>query len=242
MTGTDISVIVPCYDAERYLGEALESACAQVPAPAEVIVVDDGSADGSASVAERFGPLVRCYRQAHRGIGATRNAGLAAARGALVAFLDADDIWTTGSLSCRLEALAGDTAAECAAGLIEQFISPELPDNVRRTLVCPPSVSRGRCAGSLLIRRTAFVRVGGFDESLRLGETLDWVARADAAGVVTHIIEQVVLRRRIHGANTGARDRHLRTDYLRVLKRSLERQRAAAARRGDPRAPGGRDA
>ena len=238
MTSADVSVIVPCYDTEHYLGEALESACAQWPRPIEVLVIDDGSTDGSAAIAEQFGPLVRCHRQPHRGISATRNAGLALARGALIAFLDADDVWTPDSLACRLELLAGDAAAECAAGLVEQFISPELPDDVRRTLACPPGVSRGRVTGALLMRRAAVARVGDFDESIQVGETVDWVARADAAGVVTRTVEQVVLRRRIHGANTGARNRHLRADYLRALKGSLDRQRAAAAARDGSRPAG----
>ena len=242
MTFADVSVIVPCYDTERYLGEALESACEQSPPPLEVIVIDDGSTDSSAAIAGRFGPPVRCYRQPHRGISAARNAGLAVARGALIAFLDADDMWTPGSLACRLELLAGDAAAECAAGLVEQFISPELPDDVRRTLACPPGVSRGRVTGALLMRRAAVARVGDFDESIQVGETVDWAIRAEAVGVVTRTVEQVVLRRRIHGNNSGARNLHLRVDYLRVLKRSLDRKRAAKGSEADPSEPGRRDA
>ncbi len=234
MRRADISVIVPCYDTRRYLGEALESALAQRPAPAEVIVVDDGSTDGSPEIAESFGERVRCHRTSHRGISPARNTGLALARGALVAFLDADDVWTTDSLACRLEALEAGNRPECAAGLVEQFVSPELPDDVRQALACPPGTSRGRLAGALLVRREVFERVGSFEETLRVGETLDWVARADAAGVVTCTVERVVLRRRLHDANTGTRERDLRADYLRVLKGSLDRRRAAADRSAGP--------
>jgi hypothetical protein len=74
-------------------------------------------------------------------------------------------------------------------------------------------------------------RVGPFDEGLRLGETIDWVARADAKGFVVRQVDQVVLRRRIHDANTGASNRHQRSDYLRALRASIERRRAAAADR-----------
>jgi glycosyltransferase involved in cell wall biosynthesis len=236
MTIADVSVIVPCYDAERYLGAALESACAQVPAPKEVVVIDDGSTDGSAALAEGFGGLVRCVRQSHRGIGAARNAGLAEARGALIAFLDADDLWTPGSLACRLDLLAADAAVDCASGLTSAFISPELPEETRRRLHCPPGTSRGRGAGAMLLRRAIVEHVGSFDETLAVGETIDWVARADAAGMKTVTASQITLLRRIHDASTGTRERDHRADYLQVLKRSLDRRRAAAART-DPAPP-----
>lgn len=219
---------MPCYNAERYLGEALESACTQVPPPREVIVVDDGSTDESATIAEGFGGPVRCIRASHRGTAAARNTGLAAMRGPLLAFLDADDIWPAGSLACRLDALMADAHLGMAGGLVEQFISPELPDDVRGKYVCPPGSSRGRVPGALLMRRGVVDLVGGYDESLRIAEVVDWAARADAAGVVTGTVEQVVLRRRIHDSNTGASNHEWRVDYLRVIKHSLDRKRAAA--------------
>src|SRR5688572_12326680 len=93
-----VSVIIPCYNTARYLTEALTSACRQTPSPWEVIVVDDGSTDDSAAIAEAFGAPVRCERRPHQGIGATRNHGLACVTGDIVAFLDADDVWTDDSI------------------------------------------------------------------------------------------------------------------------------------------------
>jgi hypothetical protein len=229
VTVASISVIVPCYNTERYLGAALESVVAQRPAPLEVIVVDDGSTDGSGAVAESFGGVVRCYRHPHRGISAARNAGLAMARGDTVAFLDADDLWPQGSLACRLDRLTADDSLAYVSGLVEQFLSPELPEEVRQTLLCPPGLSRARCAGAMLIRQATIARVGSFDETLRVGETLDWVARADLAGLTHQIAEHVVLQRRIHETNTGSTNRNLRADYLQMLKKSLDRQRATGA-------------
>lgn len=230
-----ISVIIPCYNTERYLTDALTSACNQSPPPHEVIVVDDGSTDGSASIAERFGAPVRCARLAHAGIGAARNHGLALASGDVIAFLDADDLWTADSVSVRLAELERDPALDCAGGLTEQFVSPELPDDVQRRLVCPPGASAARLAGALLIRRAVFDRVGLFDPSLRLGETIDWIARADATGVTMRMVDTVVLRRRLHDANTGTREAHQRGDYLRVLKAALDRKRSGATSRDDTR-------
>ena len=227
-----VSVIIPCYNTARYLTEALTSACRQTPAPWEVIVVDDGSTDDSAAVAEAFGAPVRCERRPHQGIGATRNHGLACATGDVVAFLDADDVWTDNSISARATLLEQAPQLGGAGGRTEQFISPELPDDVRQRLVCPPETSAARVAGALLIRKRVFDLVGGFDPSLKLGETIDWIARADAANVTMRLVDAVVLRRRIHDSNTGVNMAHQRSDYLRVLKASLDRKRAAGPSSG----------
>ncbi|HHQ41904.1 MAG TPA: glycosyltransferase family 2 protein, partial [Chromatiales bacterium] len=89
----EISVVIPCYNAERFVGEAVESALGQRGVRHEVIVVDDGSTDGSSAVLERFRRHIVLIRQENRGEGGARNRGIAAARGRYLAFLDADDWW-----------------------------------------------------------------------------------------------------------------------------------------------------
>lgn len=236
MSGLRVSVVIPCFNGAPYLAEALTSALEQDRELHEVIVIDDGSTDDSASIAAGFGARVLCAPQDHLGISAARNHGIALSTGDVIAFLDADDLWPAASLSVRLSLLEARPALDSASGLIRQFISPELPDEIRRTLACPDDVSRARVAGATLVRRRVFDRVGLFDTSLRIGETIDWIARADAAGVTNAAAEQVVLLRRVHGANTTARLKDDKAEYLRVLKASLDRRRAAvradALRRG----------
>ena len=222
-----VSVVVPCYNAARYLAEALTSVLGQRPSPEEVIVIDDGSTDDSVAIAERFGPSVRCVRQEQSGAAVARNHGVSLASGELMAFLDADDLWPEDSLASRLALLDGDHTLDMASGLVKQFISPELPDEIRRTLVCPETTSRGRVAGSMLIRRHAFDKVGEFNPAFRIGEAVDWVARADAAGLRNGVADKVVLLRRVHTTNTTTRLRDAKSDYLRVLKASIDRRRAA---------------
>lgn len=228
MSGPRLSVIVPCFNASRYLAEALASIAAQERAPDEVLVIDDGSTDGSGEIAATFAPLVRCVRQEHQGISAARNRGLALATGDVIAFLDADDRWTATSVACRLAALVEYSDAAAVSGLVEQFVSPEVPDERRRSLVCPSAPSPARVAGAMMVRRELFDRVGGFDPAFRVGETIDWVARSDAAGATWRFVNDVVLCRRIHETNTTARNPLLAADYLRVLKASLDRRRADA--------------
>ncbi|NUQ11911.1 MAG: glycosyltransferase family 2 protein, partial [Gemmatimonadaceae bacterium] len=178
-----ISVLIPCYQAAAYLGEALQSVFAQSRPPDEIIVVDDGSTDDTASVAREAGRGVRYQRQEHAGIAAARNRAVRLASHELVAFLDADDVWPPSSVADRLAVLETDPGLGGASGLVEQFISPELPDEVRRTLTFVPGASPARVAGAMLLRRALFDQVGLFQARFRVGETIDWVARADAAGV-----------------------------------------------------------
>ena len=101
----DVSVVIPAFNAERTLERALASVRAQTVAPTEVIVVDDGSRVPVASVLRNPGPRVRILRQANAGAAAARNAGIREARGAWIAFLDADDVWLPNRLEAQLRAI-----------------------------------------------------------------------------------------------------------------------------------------
>ena len=225
MAGELVSVIVPAYQAERFLDEALESALAQEGVPVEVIVVDDGSTDRTAEIAAR--PGVRVVRQRHRGISVARNAGLARATGRFIAILDADDLWPPDRLSLQVQYLREHPAVGIVLGLTEIFLNDgdALPAHWPHVLA---GQAIPRVAGSMLARREAFERVGGFDESLRLCEDIDWLSRAKDAGVTAGSVDRVVLRYRIHAANTTSDTMGIRADLLRVLRGSVRRQRAGA--------------
>jgi len=227
--GAQISAIVPCYNTATYLAQALDSIFAQIPAPCEVVVIDDGSTDASAAIATGYGdPRVRCYHQSNQGISAARNRGLSLASGAVIAFLDADDLWPQDSLGARLRRLEAAPDLDGVFGRVACFISPELPEQMRNSWFCPPGSQPGRMAGSLLLRRRAFECGGTFDVGLQVGEVIDWCARAQERGMRLAQVDAVVLHRRIHGANTTLRTQRLQADYLRVLRATLERRRTAA--------------
>ncbi|MEI7932888.1 MAG: ATP-binding cassette domain-containing protein, partial [Alphaproteobacteria bacterium] len=173
---TAISVIIPYYNTVRHVKAALQSVLFQSHPPLEVICVDDGSDDGSGEAIEEagFGPgaPVRLITQGHRGAATARNAGVAAAKGEWLAFLDADDLWPQDSRAARVAA-QGLSGADMVFGKVAQFIDGEARDL--------DAGMPGRVAGSMLLRRAAFDRVGPFDEVLATAETIDWVARARAA-------------------------------------------------------------
>jgi glycosyltransferase involved in cell wall biosynthesis len=225
MPTTDmVSVVIPVYNAARFLADAIRSVQAQHHPQIEIVVVDDGSTDGSGEVARSFAG-VRCLPQANLGIAAARNAGVREARGTLLAFLDADDLWTPDKLPRQIEVLHEIPEASFVSGLVEQFFDPAYAPPPGSQV---PATSTGCVAGSILIRTRDFLRVGPFNPALRLGEFMDWHSRATDLGLREHRLEQVVLRRRIHGANTVLRCRNSAGDYLAAMKAHLDRKRRAA--------------
>src|SRR5436853_333315 len=123
MADDDVSCIVPVFQGERYLRDAIASILAQTSPPFEVIVVDDGSSDRSVAIAESFGPPIRVLRQDHRGVSAARNHGVRAARGALLAFLDADDLFLPAKLAQQLARFTVRPELELSAAYTENFWS-----------------------------------------------------------------------------------------------------------------------
>jgi glycosyltransferase involved in cell wall biosynthesis len=225
-----ISVVIPCFNTERYVGEAIDSILAQAIDSVQVVAIDDGSTDRSPEILRNFGDRIECHSQANAGIAAARNAGIALARGRYLAFLDADDVWTPGSLALRLDRLAA--GADCVFGGIEHFLSPELTAAERERCGTVPITMTGRFASSMLIERRAFDRVGLFDPALAIGEMFDWVARAEDSGITIALIDDVVVRRRIHGNNTVIRRKNEQGEYLKALRNALARRRDAALGQG----------
>jgi glycosyltransferase involved in cell wall biosynthesis len=222
-----VSVIVPVRDGERYLGEALESALNQQPQPLEVIVVDDGSGDASATVAESFGSPVRVLRQPSAGAGPARNRGIAAARGDVIGLLDADDLWTPNALSARLPEFERVPAPDLVWGWVRQFRSPDLDPALANRIRCPEASQPAHLTSGLLATRRAIESVGLFRSDLAVGEFIDWVARARELGQREAIVSELVLWRRLHASNQGVRHREDLGDMARVVKASLDRRRAA---------------
>ena len=219
-----VSVVIPVYNCERYLCSAIESVLAQTYSPIELIVVDDGSTDGSADIAKGYTSL-HYYFQSNRGIGTARNSGVDLARGDFFAFLDADDIWIKDKLYSQMEAFNADTSLDMVFGQVEQFLSPELDENKKSTTNYSGEIIPGYIAGTLLIKREPFFRVGYFATNWRVGEFIDWYIKAMAQGLNSLTIPELVMKRRIHADNMGIRERNSRIDYVRILKASLDRRR-----------------
>ncbi len=211
-----VTVVVPAYNAELYLEEALVSILERQIPNIETIVVDDGSTDRTRSVAAKF--PVRVVRVPHRGAAAARNEGYALARGEFVAGLDADDHWTPGKLEAQLAAMDASPHVDAVYGWVQEF-----QDTPTFQTLGPPRP--GRLPGTMLMRRSSFERVGRFDATLHLGDFMDFLVRCRELGMQETVIDQVCLERRIHANNLGRLQSMRRGDYFRVAKRSLELKR-----------------
>jgi glycosyltransferase involved in cell wall biosynthesis len=227
VTAQPISVIVPVYNAVAYLGEAIESVLGQSYSPIELIVVDDGSDDGSEHVALGYGERLTYLRQERAGNGAARNRGVQVAGADYYAFLDADDRFLPDKLERQMAVLEADPTVEAVFGHVREFVTPELESTALALLRKPIENAPWLAPNLMLIRREAFDRVGPFSEELRVGVTVDWFARANEKGLRYVMLPEVVLERRLHAANNGIREGDARSSYLQVLKASIDRRRAA---------------
>jgi glycosyltransferase involved in cell wall biosynthesis len=186
------SLVIAAYNAEATLGEALASALAQDYEPLEVMLVDDGSTDGTAAVAAGF-PSVRCIQQPNAGPSAARNRGLREAHGEFVGFLDADDVAPPDKLSRQVGYLLEHTDVGCVLGRQELLAGSEAPP-----------ADTGVPLMSLVARRRILIDAGGFDEELRHAEDRDLLVRLRERGVRIEFLPDVVLLRRFHGANLSS--------------------------------------
>jgi glycosyltransferase involved in cell wall biosynthesis len=223
-----VSVIIPVYNCDRYLAQAIESVLAQTYRSIEVIIIDDGSTDNSAAVANSFGSLVRYYFYENSGLGMSRNRGIELAQGEFLAFIDSDDVWTEDKLSLQMAAFEANPQLDMVFGLVQQFISPELDKHVQQLIHCPPAPMPGLSCLSMLIKRDTFYRVSPFETDWKLGEFIDWYAKAMEKGLVSDTLPKLVAKRRLHDANMGVKDCQHRGDYVRILKAALDRRRAAS--------------
>ncbi len=171
--GPLVSAIIPVHNGESYLAEAIDSVLNQTYEPKEVLVLNDGSTDGSGSIAESYGSAVQCLLQPHRGLGAARNEAIRLSQGPFLAFLDADDVWTQDKLSLQMKVALANPSLDIVAGHVEQFFSPDLEKSLRRKMWCPETPQPAPVVPAMLIRRRVFQRTGLFETDWRVGVDLE---------------------------------------------------------------------
>jgi glycosyltransferase involved in cell wall biosynthesis len=203
ISGDSVSAVMAVRDGEQYLRKALDSILDQSVQPTEVVVVDDGSVDGTPAILATYGDALRVIRQPASGHAIAMNTGIAAATGALLAFLDADDVWEPDALACRLERLRQPDAPDAVIGRIVQFVSPELGPEAAAGYHFDPGPTASQLFQAMVIRRGALARVGQFDTTLPSAANIDWMSRARLAGLRIAMIDNVVFRRRLHRSNMG---------------------------------------
>ena len=219
------SVILPVYNGEKYLAQAIESVMDQRYEPIELIVVDDGSEDGAADIA-RSSPGVRYLRQENQGPSLARNAGIAVARGEVLAFIDHDDTWPADKLDIQVGYLLNNPGVECTLGQMELVFDAEVDVPPWLEPYLAPGHGRPLIYGmSIVASKAAFGRVGGFSPEYRFNEDIDWVVRAMDAGVGVAMLPDIVVSRRVHESNLSHQNQMPSDWMLRALRDQVHRAR-----------------
>jgi glycosyltransferase involved in cell wall biosynthesis len=220
-----ISCIVPVFNGERYLAEALDSILNQTYRPIEIIVIDDGSTDRTPAVIKQYGDRVHTLWQENAGPAMARNNGLSEAQADFVAFLDADDLWHPEKLERQFARFCGRAELDLCLTHVQNFWIPELgkeETQYRNHRFAQPLP--GYATQALLARRVVFERVGKFDSSLRACDDTDWFLRAIDQGAVIEMLPEVLVHKRLHSKNLS-RTALAHDALAHVLKSSLERRR-----------------
>lgn len=216
-----VSVIIPAYNVAEHLRECIDSVLAQ-DVPVEVIVVDDGSTDGTPSILKEYGDRIVAIRQANAGAAVARNVGLDRATGEYIAFLDGDDAWLPGKLRRQIELFDGDT------GLVYSGWYCLYPDgSVTKVKPLPGPTYADLLLNCHLLTTTVVMKretaqqVGRFDPDLKRGQDYDYWIRASQ---VTKIkaVETPLAIYRVDGAAQVKKSRAINWESI-VIRRAVEK-------------------
>jgi glycosyltransferase involved in cell wall biosynthesis len=221
-----VSCIIPVYNGERFVSEAIESASSQTYPQKEIVVVDDGSRDSTPEVLRSCGDSIKVVSQENSGPSVARNRGMEEASGAFFAFLDSDDLWVPEKLEAQMDRFRHRPDLELVSGHVKSFWIPELEEEGRLFGDHPYHRERPRFIPStVLARRSVFERLGGYDPELRNGEDTDWIIRMMKTGTEYEILPRLLVHRRQHTSNLTRQVRPGHDHLMGLIKRNLDRQR-----------------
>ena len=223
-----VSVVIPAYNAGRYIAKTIESVLAQSYSRYEVLVADDGSTDNTAEVAGRYGPPVRLLTQANKGPAAARNLALRHATGDYIAFLDADDLWHPEKLATQVRFMeANPEIGICGTRRMDfqdgDTVSwPPLPNVIATHRIDGRTVIvKNRFSTSTVMLRTSVLRqVGEFDESLFGPEDWDLWRRMTRGRLGLHLRVPLTAYRNLHGSVSSNAQRMLENNR-KVLQKAF---------------------
>jgi glycosyltransferase involved in cell wall biosynthesis len=218
-----ISVVLPAFNGEAFVADAIECVREQTQEALEIVVVDDGSTDSTAAIVRQLGGNVHYVHRRQGGPAAARNLGVAMAKGDLIAFIDQDDLWPEDHLAVLVEAMDRRTAS-VSMGLTRALVLDNQNSPAGR-FVPYGAPWRAPQVGSALFSRASFDAVGPFNEQLEYcSDDLDWFMRARELGIRIAEIDRVTLLFRIHGNNTSRDAEFRRRALLEAVTASVRRR------------------
>jgi glycosyltransferase involved in cell wall biosynthesis len=227
----EFSVIIPTYNRLNFLTNAIDSIRGQNYDGYEIIVVDDGSTDGTSDYLVSVSKEVKWLRQENKGPAAARNLGTAKATGAYIAFLDSDDVWLPWVLATVHEVILQHKEPSLICLRTMEF-EGSMPELARDELViesfhdfletaCRPGYVG---SGALVIKRSVFERIGGFDENMMVGEDLDFFLRAGLQRSFVRVVSPIMLAYRRHMTNVSTSPQALYLAAVQLLQKEFEGQ------------------
>jgi hypothetical protein len=218
-----VSVIIPVYNGENFIREAVENVLSQKYPALEIIIINDGSTDGTEARIKQLPVDIRYFTQNNNGPAAARNKGIRDASGEFITFLDADDLWPENNLNIMVDEMLRDPDMEVIRGyaqLMEINKASGYYDYVGN-----PKESFPHYIGAAIYHKSAFEKVGLFDPALRFGEDTDWFLRASEMKLNIKRLEETSLYVRRHERNMTEGKTLLELNALKVFRKSLERRR-----------------
>lgn len=221
-----ISCIIPVWNCENYISEAVNSVLSQTHPVDEIIVVNDGSTDGTLGRLAEFGKQIIVVSKPHTGIPDTLNTGLDIASGDVLMFLDADDLWAKTKVEKQVQWLAKHLNYGMVFGHMKEFVSPEIPAPDRDRLVAREGILPGYVKICAAIRKSTFEMVGQFEAQENMGDFIDWFTKAKVLAVKYAMLDDVLAFRRAHLNNYTRTNRNELGNFALIMKKHLDRQRA----------------
>lgn len=218
-----ISIIIPCKNGEKYIEETI-LAIKKQNMNTEIIVIDDGSIDNTANIAEILGSKV-IQHETSNGPVVAKNSGLRAANGDFIMFHDADDVMNDNVLSILYKELESNSDISAVMAKVKDFFSLDLSEEEKQKTKIKSEPYYGLFTGAVLIRKTVFDKIGPFNESVTAGEILDWQSKMENNNLKIKKLDVVSTNRRIHSSNFGKT--HQKTefkDYATLLRAKLGRK------------------
>lgn len=218
-----ISVILPIFNSEKYLREAIDSVFRQDYTPIEIIAIDDGSTDGSSHIIQEYAGKIHYYYQENQGPAAARNLGIQNASGDFITFIDGDDLWLDDKLVNQMSCFEKYPETEIVQGLVKRIDLPNPGESVENEGEEQLFIHSN--LGAMIIRKSVFTKIGVFDKTLTYHSDTDFWFRARESGIKILVDNRIALIYRIHGENHTSGKTTKTLGFAKILKRSMDRRR-----------------
>jgi len=218
-----ISVIITAYNSTIHLLSCIDSILNQSYPPYEIIIIDDGSTTNIKKMIDSYKRNeIKYYYQSNTGISGARNLGINKSSGNYIAIIDHDDVWPENKLQLEITRLLYDSSIVAVFGLVHQFYSPEVDEDYKKKYHFSSEISKARNAGTLLISKKDFLKVGLFNDKIKVGDFIEWISRFDKLNNKYAILPKTLLYRRLHYNNYGITFKENRKDFAKIFAKIIK--------------------